>query len=86
MTDGIQSIYINPFREWARLLRSLRQHWVAEVGLLKDATLLSPHLGEALGAVAGLINDCDDIAKLIDNLERTDIDALDAFQRALEKV
>jgi len=85
MTPGSQTIYANPFRTWAELLRGLRQCFVVEAGLVDNAALLTPHMGEALGAIAGLINDCEAIAKQIDDLQRKDLGAFEAFQRALEK-
>jgi hypothetical protein len=80
-----QTIYANPFRTWTQLLRSLRQRIVTEAGLMQDATLLSPHMGEVLGSIAALINDCEDITKLVDDLQRKDLGAFEAFQRALEQ-
>lgn len=80
-----QTIYTNPFLTLAELLRSLRMQFLTEAGLMVDASKMTPQLGEVLGALAGLINECEAIRKLIDDLQRTDVEAYEAFHRALEK-
>jgi hypothetical protein len=80
-----QTIYANPFKRWAELLRAVRQAFLREMGIGGESVRLSPALGEFLGATAGIVNDCDDAARLLDTLERADADAFAAFQRAMEK-
>ena len=75
----------------ADLLRRLRQYWVEEVGLSGDnggnAPLLpSAMMGEALGTINGLINDCQDAAKLVEKLARAQPDEYAAFIRAVERL
>jgi hypothetical protein len=42
-------------------------------------------VGEFLGGIAGLVNDCEDLGRSLDDLQRADLEAFEAFQRALEK-
>jgi hypothetical protein len=42
-------------------------------------------VGEFLGGIAGLVNDCEDLRRSLNNLQRADLEAFEAFQRALEK-
>jgi hypothetical protein len=85
MKEGQVIVYTNSFRILAELLRELRLAFLTEAGLMEDATLLNPRTGELLGSIAGLINDCENTAKLIDDLKRADLGAFEAFQRAQEK-
>lgn len=69
--------YGNPFEAMAEMLRSLRQRFVGE---LQDSQLLSLPVGEVLGGLALLINDCE---MLRADLERLDPWALAALERAI---
>jgi hypothetical protein len=58
-----QTIYQNPFLTMANLLRDFRQHCVAEIGLNENPKLLTARVGEFLGGIAGLVNDCEGSAE-----------------------
>src|SRR5882672_8518317 len=70
MTPGSQTIYANPFRTWAELLRGLRQCFVVEAGLVDNAALLTPLVGEALGTITTLTTYSKAIEKQINALQR----------------
>lgn len=74
--------YANPFRVWAELLRDLRARFQTQV-FTHGASPPSPYTAEALGSMAGIISQCDALAKRIDSLERHDPAAYAAFQRAV---
>ena len=73
------------------VFRCLRKYWVEEAGFSGDnggnAPLLpSPQMGEALGAINGLINDCQDAAKMLETIARVQPDEYAAFCRAVERL
>jgi hypothetical protein len=79
-----QPIYKNPFLTWAELLRELRNRFLAEAGLI-DGGVLRPRIGQFVGGLAQLVNDCEMVRQDLDDLQRNDLEAFEAFQRALEK-
>ena len=77
-------VYANPFVTLAELLRGLRSRFQAEA-FAHGAMPPTPYTAEALGTLAGIITQCDALAKRIDSLERNDPGAFAAFQRAVER-
>jgi hypothetical protein len=85
-----QTIYVNPFRTWGDLARTLWQDFVAEAGLgsgedVAEHLRKSPYLSNALMAMQALVNDCESAATLLDTIELKDLATIEAFQRAPEK-
>lgn len=68
-------------RFWAELLRSLNARFLAEMKRGDRKQPPSLYFGEILGSMAGMITQCEAMARRIDALPRTD--AYAAFQRAL---
>jgi hypothetical protein len=62
--------YANPFATWSRLLTELH-------------CKLSGHKLELSNEIAHVITHCEHLAHELDELERTDRNAWEAFQRAL---
>lgn len=80
-----QTIYQNPFTTWAELLRGLRVRFIREAGMQDGEAKFAPTTGQLLGAIGGLIDECESARRLLDRLERDDLDAFAAFQRALSE-
>ena len=80
-----QTIYINPFLQLAEALRSFHALYTREIGLDEEGLLRNARVAEVLGAINGLVNDCEKLRSMVDELERTDPIAYQAFHRTLEK-
>jgi hypothetical protein len=80
--EGAQLTSTNPFEEVAEVLREYRQRVVREAGLIDNAKLLTPSLGEILGGLAGMINDAERLRTQLAALAKTDPELAAAFTRA----
>jgi hypothetical protein len=78
-----QTIYRNPFGQLAEALRSFHAFYMREI--TAEGLLANARVAEVLGAIAGLIHDCEKLRAMVDALERTDAVAYQAFHRTLGK-
>jgi hypothetical protein len=78
-----QTIYTNPFNQLAEALRSLHALYMRETG--PDEVLRNPRVAEVLGGIIGLMNECEKLRAMVEELERTDPGAYQTFQRTLGK-
>jgi hypothetical protein len=78
-----QTIYRNPFGQLAEALRSFHALNMREIG--PEEVLPNAAVAEVLGAICGLVNDCENLRAMVDELERTDPHAYQTFHRTLEK-
>lgn len=79
------SVEVNPFAELTDRLRRLRRDFMSEARPMRQGERFSENVAEIVGCIAGLINDCEDMTRMLESLERTDPDTFAAFRRALEK-
>lgn len=76
-----------PLLAAVEVFRQLRQYWVEEAGLSGyKAGLPSPLMGEALGAINGLITDIQDATTIMEKLRVQMPDEYAAFCRAVERL
>jgi hypothetical protein len=78
-----QIIYRNPFLQLAEALGSLHALYMRELG--PEEAAQNARVAEVLGAICGLVHDCENLRTLVDELGRIDPSAYQAFQRTLEK-
>ena len=72
------------FHTVAELLRGIRDRFLSEAGL-EDGAVVKPRIGQFVGGIGALINECEAMRQDLDDPQRNDLDVFGGFQRALER-
>lgn len=75
----------NTFHLWADMVRTLRDRLLVEIGLDAHGLIDNPRAGELLGALNGLINDCEQTARVVGDIEFHDRQISQALARAVQR-